>query len=214
MAESSFVDPKVIELSKSFVNVVAFSETTHGEKEVFIGKDKVKLCNEFHTIPCSTHTEGAKSVGRFVTGNYTVPVTWLCDPSGKELIKAQGGLSSGELMKKMNEALVKVSGEKATLPMWQLARKTIEDGDAAFEKRDYKKALDCYEKVAKMRGSAFKKMSDEALERTNADGEKLLKDALAIENVDDKKKALKKLAEDFKPLACSVTAKKELDALK
>src|SRR4051812_36749870 len=214
MSESTFTDPKVIELSRNFVNVIAHRETAHGTHDVQVGKEKVALCNEYYNIPCSVHTKGDSVVGKFFSGSFGTPSTVFADPSGKELSKVTGGLSSGELMKKMNEALSQVNGDKISLTQWQLAHKMIADGDAALAKGDAKKAADAYGKVGKMKGSAFKGMSDEASAKLSEAGEKALKDALAIDNPEEKKKALKKIAEDYKPLPVSLEAKKELDALK
>jgi hypothetical protein len=214
MSDSTFTDPKVIELSKSFVNVIAHRETAHGDHEVMVGKEKIKLCNEYFDIPCSVHTKGDSVVGKFFQGTFGTPSTVFADPSGKEISKVTGGLSGGELIKKMNEALSKVSGDKITLPQWQAAHKYIAEGDAFLAKGESKKAAEAYAKVGKMKGEAFKTMNDEADARLTEAGEKALKEALAVENVEEKKKALKKISEDYKPLPVSLEAKKELDALK
>jgi hypothetical protein len=153
-------------------------------------------------------------MSRFFNGTFGTPSTVFADPSGKELFKVTGGLSTGELMKKMNEALTQVNGDKISLTQWQLAHKLIADGDAFLAKGDAKKAADAFGKVGKMKGAAFKTMTDEASARLTEAGEKALKDALALENAEEKKKALKKIAEDYKPLPVSLEAKKELDALK
>jgi hypothetical protein len=214
MSESTFTDPKVIELSKNFVNVIAHRETTHGEHEVLVGKEKIKLCNEYFDIPCSVHTKGDSVVGKFFQGTFGTPSTVFADPTGKEISKVQGGLGSGELIKKMNEALATVTGEKISLTTWQSAHKFIADGDAFLAKGETKKAVEAYAKVGKMKGAAFKTMNDEASARATEAGEKALKEALALESVEEKKKALKKISEDYKPLPVSLEAKKELDSLK
>ena len=49
MSETTFTDPKVIELSKSFVNIIAHRETGHGDSEVLVGKEKmVRLLHRQH----------------------------------------------------------------------------------------------------------------------------------------------------------------------
>jgi hypothetical protein len=214
MSETTFTDPKVIELSKSFVNVIAHRETGHGEHEAFVGKEKVKLCNEYYDIPCSVHTTGESVVGRFFQGTFGTPSTVFADPTGKEITKVTGMMSTGELIKKMNEVLGKVSGDKIPLGLWQSAHKFIADGDAALAKGDAKKAVEAYGRVGKMKGAAFKSMSDEASARAGEAGEKALSEALALENPEDKKKALRKIADDYKPLPVSLEARKQLDTLK
>jgi hypothetical protein len=214
MSESTFTDPKVIELSKNFVNVIAHRETSHGEHEVTVGREKIKLCNEYYDIPCSVHTKGDSVVGKFFQGSFGTPSTVFADPSGKEISKVQGGLSSGELIKKMNEALAAVSGEKIPLGQWQAAQKLVADSEAFLTKGDTKKAVDSVVKLGKMKGAAFKTMGDEATAKLDEAGRKALTEALALDNVEDKKKALKKVADDYKPLAVSNEAKKELEKLK
>ena len=49
MSDSTFTDPKVIELSRNFVNVIAHSETAHGDRDAMVGKEKVKLCTGHRT---------------------------------------------------------------------------------------------------------------------------------------------------------------------
>jgi hypothetical protein len=214
MSDSTFTDPKVVEMSKNFVNLVAHSETSHGEHETLVGREKMKLCNEYYNIPCSTHTKAWSVVGKFFQGTFGTPSTVFTDPAGKELSKHQGGLSGGELIKKMNEALTQVPGDKAHLAQWQAAKKFAADGEAFLAKGEIKKAVETFGRLAKMKGTPFKAMSDESAAKANEAGEKALKEALALENVEDRKKALKKIVDDYKPLAVSTAAKKELDALK
>ena len=214
MSDSTFTDPKVVEMSKNFVNVIAHSETSHGDHEVLVGREKMKLCNDYYNIPCSVHTKGWSAVGKFFQGTFGTPSTVFADPTGKELSKHQGSMGAGELIKKMNEALAQVPGDKAHLALWQAAKKIAADGDAALAKGEIRKAVEAYGKLAKIKGAAFKAMSDEATARANEAGEKALQEALALATVEDKKKALKKIADDYRPLAVSTKAKKELDALK
>ena len=214
MAESSYTDSKLIEMSRNFVNVVAHSETGHGDKEVQVGKEKMTLCKEYFTIPCEVHTKAWSAVSKFFQGNFGTPTTVFCDPSGKELFRQAGGMGAGELTNKMKDALGKVGGEKVPFPVWAQAKKNLADGNALLEKGEHKKAIEAYSKVGKLKGKGFKAMCDEALAKVNEAGDKLLADALALDNVDEKKKALKKIADDFKPLEVAAKAKKELEGLK
>lgn len=214
MSDSTFTDPKLVELSRNFVNIIAHSEAGHGDHEVLVGREKMKLCNDYYNIPCSVHTKGWSAVGRFIQGTFGTPTTIFADPTGKEIAKHQGGLGTGELMKKMNEALAAVSGEKVHLTLWQAARKLATDVETLLAKGDAKKAVEASVRLSKMKGAAFKELIEEAATRANEAGRKALQDALALENVEAKKKALKKIVDDYKPLAASSEAKKELDALK
>jgi hypothetical protein len=214
MSDSTYTDPKFIELSKNFVNVVAHQETTHGTHEAVVGKEKVKLCNEYYDIPCDVHTKACSAINRFFSGTFGTPTTVFTDPSGKEISRVVGGASTGELSKKMNEALAKIDGEKVPLATWSSAKQLSAEAEAAFEKGDIKKAVEDWTKIGKIKGARFRVMSQDGLKKADESGDKALKDALALENVEDKKKALKKIVDDYKGCPVATEAKKELDALK
>jgi len=215
MAESTWTDRKVIDASRNFVCIVGDQTTGHGANEVILGREKVKLCSQYYTIPCEKHVEGSKVAGRFFQGQYTVPITVFAEPGGKELFNKQASLNAGDMVKQMNDALSKVTGEKVPLPAWQAAKQLVKDAEAALEKKDGKKAVDAYTKIGKLsRSPWFKDTSRDGLDKVNTEGEKLLQDALALGTAAEKKKALQTIADDFKPLRVSAQAKKELDALK
>lgn len=214
MAESSYTDAKVIEMSKNFVNVIAHRDTGHGDREVLVGKEKKKLCNEYHTIECDVHVKGEGAVSKFFQGSLGTPTTVFCDPGGKEISRKAGGMGAGELVNAMKGTLGKVSGDKLPLAIWSQAKKTLAEGNAFLEKSEYKRAIDAYSKVGKTKGKGFKEMSDEALAKVNEAGDRLLADALTLDDIEQKKKAIKKIADDFKPLEVAAKAKKELEGLK
>lgn len=214
MEEETFRNAKVIELSKSFVNVVAHRETDHGSTETVVGREKVKLCNDYSGIPCETHVKGWSAAGRFITGSFGTPTTVFCDPSGKELFRHEGDPGSADMIKKMTEALSKVDGEKIPLAAWSQATQFRTDAEAAFEKGDFRKSAEFWNKVGKIRGAAFKSTSQDGLRKVDEKGAEALTAALAIPGAEEKKAALRKIVDDFKGLSASTDAKKELDALK
>jgi len=215
MSDSTFTDPKVIELSRNFVNVIAHSETAHGDRDAVVGKEKTKLCNEYGNIPCSVHTKGwSTAVGKFINGTFGTPTTIFADPKGKEIGKAEGGLSAKDLISKMNDALAKVPGDHIPTTLWQTARRLVADSDGWLAKNEPKKATECLVKLGKIKGAPIKAIADEAVERANEAGRKALQAALALGADEEKKKALKKVIDDYKPLEVSVEAKKELDGIK
>jgi hypothetical protein len=215
MSETSYTDPKVIEASKNFVNVVAHQETAHGDREILVGREKLKLCTDYFTIPCSTHVKGWAALGKFFEGNFVTPTTVFADPSGAELLRKPGTLSGGELVKAMQEALGKVSGEKIPLAIWNAKAQLEADVDAALAKGDGKKAQDLATKLGKLgKAAAFKEASKEAQDRIEAAGRKALEAALGLEKPEEKKKALQKIADAYKPLPVADEAKKALDGLK
>jgi hypothetical protein len=211
MSETTFLDPKVIEASKNFVAVIAHTEVAHGDREVVAGKEKLKLCNEYYNIPCSVHQKGAEVMGKFFNGVFGTPTTVFCEPSGAELFKAPGGMAAGEFLKKMNEASAKVSGERIPLSLWQLGRQGARDAEAALAKKDYRKAVETWTKLGKLKGVAFKNLSEDGLKKTEEEGQELLKQAQATENAEEKKKLLRKIADEFKPLAVAKEAQKLLE---
>ena len=215
MSETSFVDPKVIELSRSFVNVVAHQETSHGEREILVGRDRKKLCADYFTIPCSVHVNGWKAVGKFFEGTFSTPTTVFADPGGVEISRKVGGLSGPELVKAMQEALAKVNGDKIPLPLWSLLKQLQGDADAALAKGDAKKAVEAAAKIGRLgKGATFRDASREALDKVAAHGKSALEAALALEKPEDRKKALQKVADAYKPLPVSDEAKAELAKLK
>lgn len=215
MSDSTFTDPKVIEMSRSFVNVIAHSETGHGDRDAMVGKEKTKLCTEYGNIPCSVHKQGwTTAVGKFINGTFGTPTTIFADPKGKEIGKAEGGLSGKELITKMTDALAKVPGDHLTTTLWQTAKRLVADSDAWLAKGEPKKAAECLVKLSKIKGAPIKEMTDEASARANEAGRKALQAALALGADEEKKKALKKIVDDYKPLEVSAEAKKELDGLK
>ena len=215
MAETSFLDKKVIAKSQFFVCVIAHRETAHGETEVVIGREKKSLCNEYQTIPCEVHTKGDSATGKFYSGSFGVPATVFTDTEGKELSKVSGGLAAGPLIKQMDAALAKVKGTKIPLSTWRAAHQMVELGNKYVEKKDYRKAMQYYQKVAKIRGSDhFKAMSQEALDDLNEVGIGLLADALEIENVGKRKTAVRKVASMFRSLPVSKLATQQLKEIK
>jgi hypothetical protein len=214
MSDSAFTDPRIIELSRSFVNVLAHNETTHGDHDAVVGKEKVKLCNEYATVPCSLHRQGWSAVGKFINGTFIAPMTLFADPAGKEIGKAEGGLSANDLLKKMNDMLTKVPGDKITSSQWQAARRLVSDSDAWLAKGEPKRAAECLVKLLKMKGAPIKSIAGEAAERANEAGRRALQAALALGADEEKKKALRKVVDDYRPLEVSAEAKKELEAIK
>lgn len=215
MAESSYRDSKVIATSKHFVNIVAHRETGHGTREVQIGREKQKWCKEYPGIPCDVHVKGESAL-RSVKNIEATPTTVFCDPSGAEIDRKVGAMSGSELNKMMEKVLAKVPGEKVPLPMWTGAKKLIVDGDAAFEKGEYKKAIEAYQKVAKLRPKSLKALAEDPLQRVEAKGNELLDDAKG--KIDSEKeearKLLKKISDEFKPFDCAKEAAELLKSLK
>ena len=211
MAETSFTDREVIQAAQNFVCMVVHSENDHGETEYVIGRKKVKLCNEWYTIPCKEHQKGEASLGRFFQGVFRTPTSVFCDPSGKELFRVTGGMNARQLTTRMSGALEKVKGPNVPAALWKRVQKMIADAKAHVEKDEFKKAIALCTKAGKTRGSdAFEKMSREALEEINEHGNILLELAAKLDNPSLQKTIIQNVASDFRGLPVSKKAFEEL----
>ncbi len=215
MTENTYTDPKVIEMSRNFVCVAAHKETAHGSKEVVLGREKVKLCQIYYTVPCEAHVNGWGAVGAFYQGTVNIPATVFAEPGGKEISKETVQYSGSDLAKKMQEVLNKLPGEKVPLPLWQAGQQLARDAGAHAEKGDIKKALDAWTRLGKLsRTFWFRDTSREGLDKLIEQGEKRIAEAAVKDTPEEKKKALQKVIDDFKGTRVADQAKKELDALK
>jgi len=210
MEEGTLRNAKVIELSKTFVMLAAHRETAHGSTETLVGREKVKLCNDYGTIPCEAHVKAWSAVGHFINGTFGTPTTIFCDPTGKEISRHEGDPGTGEMVKKMTDALAKVEGDKIPAAIWSQQA----EAEAAWMKGDFKKAVDLWTKQSKSKTASLRTLAQDGLQKIADRGAEALKTALAIESVPDKKTALKKIVDDYKGLPVATDAKKELDALK
>jgi hypothetical protein len=114
----------------------------------------------------------------------------------------------------MNDALTKVPGDHLPPPCGRRRSGLVADSDAWLAKGEPKKAADCLVKLGKIKGAPIKEMADEAAGRANEAGRKALQAALALGATTRRRRPLKKIVDDYKPLEVSAEAKKELDALK
>jgi hypothetical protein len=215
MAETSFTDQKVIEASRNFVCFIVHEETSHGSKEAVVGREKLKLCQEYYTIPCETHVKGWDAVGKFFQGTFQTPTTVFAEPGGKEISRYVGSLDARDLLKKMQEIQGKVQGEKVPLPVWHAGQQLAREAAAHMEKGDLRKAIDAWTKLGKLsKAYWFRDTSREGLDKLIDNGERRIADALVKDTPEEKRKALQKVIDDFKGTRVADQAKKELDALK
>jgi hypothetical protein len=95
MSDSTFTDPKVIEMSRNFVNVIAHSETAHGDRDAMVGKRRSSSATSTATSPApSTPRAGRPPSASSSRARSARPTTIFADPKGKEIGKAEGGLSA------------------------------------------------------------------------------------------------------------------------
>ncbi|MBI2933055.1 MAG: hypothetical protein HYY16_15535 [Planctomycetes bacterium] len=212
MESSTYPNDKLIAMSRNFVNVVCHHETGH-DREVVIGREKKLMCSKYWGIACDVHSRLYQEAGNTYEGITGVPCTVFADPTGKELFREAGGLGASELIDQMEKALKQVPGEKIPYEIWAAAKKQVADGEAAFAKEDFKKAVEAWTKVAKMKLKGVKALGEEALKKAEEKGNELLQEGESkIESEkEEAKKILKKVADQFKPLEC---AKKAAELLK
>jgi hypothetical protein len=206
MVDGPFADAGVVANSRTFVNVVAMEPSKHGEAD---GR-----CKLYRNIPCASHEKIFKHATKFWKSPIQCPALAFLDPAGTLLFKADGLLTTPDLLKKMQSALSKISGEKIPLPQWQKAHQLLADGQTALDKGEVKKALEAFRKVAAMKGKSLQTMAADAIDRVAGIGETRLSEALALADAKDKKRALAKIADEFKGLDVATRAKKEFDAVK
>lgn len=207
MESSTYPDDKFILASRNWVNVICHSEVGH-EVDAVIGGKLVTVCKRYWNIPCSAHADCYKQARSQYEGITGVPCTILASPDGKEIERVAGGRAASEMVKSMDKVFAGIPGDKISAVEWRQVSLLLETGDKHVEKGEYKKANESYTKITKMSKKALKEKGAEALEKLNKKGEELIEEAkgkLESEKA-DALKLLKKVADEFKPLACSKTA--------
>jgi len=215
METSTYLDGKVIAASKNFVNIIAHREDSHGTREVVVGKEKQTWCKAYWGISCEVHKKGSAASGRF-SGISGVPCTLFCDTDGNEVSRQPGGMGAGELVKAMTAALAKVPGEHVSATDWSGAKKILEEAGQKLEKGEIKKAIELELKVARHKIKAIQALAADTAKLIDEKGAALV--AEAKEKIEsDKaaaKKALQKIADDFKGFDCAKAAQELLATLK
>lgn len=215
MESSTYPNEKFIAKSREFVNVAAHSEKGH-ERDYIVGAETKKLCEHYWGITCDVHSQAYREARNKYEGISGVPCTVIADPQGVEIDRIVGGAGPGELIKKMDEALEKVPGEKIHYDAWNFAKTSVADGEKAFTAGEYKKAVTLWHKVSLMKQRPLKEMSEEPLQRAQEKGAALLEEARTLIEAApaNAKKAIKEVADNFKPLEVSKTASELLKTLK
>ena len=223
-----FRDGSFIAASRKIVCVVAHGELKHGTREVMVNKQKVLMCRVYEGMTCDVHKNLVGTIGRFFKAerDFGVPAQIWCRPNGEELFKYEKDQgypqSSGDLIKDMERAMDRVSGQKMTLKEWVDLRRFYDEGLAAQGRMEYKLALQCYKKVADCKFEKFAKMGQAAyddfvnqvvkmVERGVKQYHKSEKDSKEHKEV---KPLLQKIAKEMKGTAAGDAAEKALKELK
>jgi hypothetical protein len=218
MESSTYPDKKVIAKSREFVNVAVHTSKGHMRDHIMPTGEMKKLCEHYWNITCDVHNQAYKEARNKYAGISGMPTTLFAMPTGEEIEDSRhaGGLGGSELIKKMEEALEKVPGEKIHYDQWNLAKTNLADGETAYTAGDFKKSVALWTKVSKMKERPLSKMSEEPLQRVQAKGLELLEAAKGqLESEPEAaKKQIKSIADDFKGLDVSRAATELLKTLK
>jgi len=213
MESSTYTDKKFIAASRNWVNVAAHTESGH-EVDALIQGKRVTVCEHYWNIPCKAHATCYQQARNKFDGISGVPATVFTSPEGKELDRAVGGKSASEMINTMDDVYAKIPGEKLGAVEWRMANKLVEEGDAAFEKGEWKKSVEAFTKITRLPKKALKEMATPGLEKLETKGRELIEDANnKIGEPEEKRKLLRKVAEEFKPLSCSKEAAAALKAM-
>jgi hypothetical protein len=213
MESSTYTDRKFIEASRAWVNVAAHEDVGH-EVDAQVQGRKVTVCEHYWNIPCKSHQASYHQTRKQFEKIKDMPVTVLAAPNGKELGRELGLKSSSELMKSMEKVFNQVPGEKVGAVEWRQALKLVADGDAAFEKGEWKKSVEALLKVTKLPKKALKDLGAPGIQKLETKGRELIEDAnQKLGEPEEKRKLLKKVVEDFKPLSCAKEAAAALQAM-
>jgi hypothetical protein len=222
--KTTYPNPAVVTASKNMVCIVGHAgtgaknawETNHGSREVKRGAEKVKMCKHYTGIVCSDHVEFFKQKVPKVFGNKTfnMPHHVYFSPNGEELFRSEGVKNPQELSREFAEALGKVGGSFVTKDDYDGAKAAVADGQALVKKDEIKKALDVFTKLTKHKNGMLHVLGTKEIEALEAHGSARVEAALqTMQNQggeEQAKKELKKVAEEYAPLACSKKAQEVL----
>jgi len=214
-----FIKPQYIQQSRNWVNVIVCKDTGHGEEEVQVSKDeKVKRCKRYWGIACETHVKAAECIGKISKEtNFTIPLSWYLDTTGREIGKKGGAVLSGsEIGKGMEKAMAVCTGDRISYPEWMGYMKARKDVKEGIEKGEWKRAMTGCNILRKAKTKLLEAEGKEAMNKLSEKGDELLKEAqdLVATDKEKAKKMLTMLSNDFKPLMCSGRAADMLKSLK
>lgn len=192
-------------------------KTTHGSKEIKKGKDKVKVCKIYTTITCEEHIEiaQAKWTDFFGEQRVALPQHVFVDAAGKEFTRRAGSMSAQDLAKEITDTSAKIEGDKVPKGDYEAARTAIQDGLEAVKAEEIKKAIAAFTKVTKSPHSRLHPLGEGQLQNLQVSGDARIEAAVQLTgtNLEEAKKTLRKIADDFKPLECATKAAELLKAI-
>lgn len=218
---ADFLKPGMVNASRNWVNCIV-SKEDHETVEIKVGKETKKVCKIYWGIECKVHKDMAANVSKVQgnTGsNFTVPLSWALDTTGKKLqekVSAGSPLSSGDVSSIMDKALKTWTGERMAYAEWKGYQKARIDVKEGIEKGEWKRAITGAQALQKAKTKMLQVEGKDAMNKLGEKGDELLKEAtdLAATDKPAAKKQLQMIANDFKPLMCASRAADFLKSLK
>ena len=220
MERTSYPNPAVVTASKNMVNIVGHAgargwDTTHGMKEIKKGADKTKVCKIYNNIVCEDHVAAFKDRVPPSFGNkvFETPHYLYFTPAGEEMFRNFGVKNPQEMAKDFADALAKVSGAHLSKDDYDAAKAQIATAASHVKKDEIKKAIEIFTKLTKHANELVRPLGSKELASLESNGDARVETAIQTlgTNEEEGKKELKKVAEEYAPLACS---KKAADILK
>lgn len=220
--KTAYPNAEVVSASRNMVCVVGHTgaskdfSTNHGTKEIKVGGEKVKVCKIYPGIACSDHVEAFKERAQalFKGAKFATPHHIYFSPAGEEWARNAGGKAPGELAREFGEMLAKVNGTHVAKDEYDGAKSQIETGRSLVKKDEIKKAIESFTKVAKHKNERLQVLGTREMDALGAAGDARFQAAMQTmesQNGEEKaKKELKKLADEYAPLACAEKAKEIL----
>ncbi len=214
MSRTVYADPKFIEASRLWVNIPVHSRYGH-EVEAHVGGTRVTVCERFWNIPCSAHVKHSK-IAECFKDLEPRPVTIFTTTGIPVLGRLDGVATAAELLKAQEKVVAKWPGERVSALVWKDVKPVLDEGDRIFREKAWRKAIDTYLGIKKLKPKSLKELADERLDKVNFQGELIFGDAfkktVPRATREEGKKMLRQIVIDFKPLKISKRAQDTLDS--
>lgn len=208
-------DRRVIEASRSWVNIAANPQDKHLIETDIDGK-RVRTCERFWNVRCSSHVEGFAYTMRFKQVE-SLPLTLFVKEGFMELGRVAGKVNATKLVDEMRFVLGKWPGNRLTADEWKDVKPVLDEGDRLFNEGHWRKSIDTYSKLKNRSPDRTKELAEASLLKVNGQGVMQFIEACKMETKGraraDALKRLRQIVKDFKPLPCSVSAEQRIQRL-
>ena len=111
-----------------------------------------------------------------------------------------------------------MDGGRISLATWKQVKAIQLEGDEHFKKKEWRRAIDTYQKIQKYSEEALKAHAQWLLNKVNIEGELIFTDVyldwVKYKMRDKERKLLEKIIRDFSPLKVAAKAEAAIDELK